>query len=414
MRLKRLKKEDKFSDMRLKVCRRGKEENRRQIKYKVSQNQPKEIKKFKGSQNLRMRLLLSTLTHTPIEITDIRTDGDGVQVGLRPYEVSLLRLLMLLSNNCYYEINDTGTKVEYKPGTLMGGRHLVYNCGQDRAIGYFLEPLLILALYGRNQLSIDLIGITNDSRDPSVDTFRSTTIPLLKRFGIPSESLDLKIKSRGVPPKGGGKVELSISPIMQNTLKALTWIDTGLVKSIRGLTFSARVSAQFEHKILQAARGILKPFLQNIPIDTDHKKGLEAGLSPGYGISLVAETTSGCCISADTTVSYPYSEQDSEEKDLSTAEDAGRKVASDLLHGIEEYGVVDSTHQGLLFLLCALSAEDVSKVRVGKLSPNGIGALGEIQHFLNVTFAITPDPSTESVLLTCVGCGQKNLSRKAS
>lgn len=58
-------------------------------------------------------------------------------------------------------------------------------------------------------------GITNDSKDPCVDTFRSATLPLLKQFGVPSEGLELKIESRGVPPHGGGEVLLSV-PIIQS------------------------------------------------------------------------------------------------------------------------------------------------------------------------------------------------------
>jgi len=60
-------------------------------------------------------------------------------------------------------------------------------------------------------------GITNGSKDPSVDTFRSTTLQMLKRFGVPSEGLELKIDSRGVPPLGGGEVFLAV-PIVQDSL----------------------------------------------------------------------------------------------------------------------------------------------------------------------------------------------------
>lgn len=63
-----------------------------------------------------------------------------------------------------------------------------------------------------------LLGITNDAKDPSVDTFKSTTLPMLKRFEIPSEGLNLKIESRGVPPLGGGEVVLSV-PSLQDSLK---------------------------------------------------------------------------------------------------------------------------------------------------------------------------------------------------
>lgn len=56
-------------------------------------------------------------------------------------------------------------------------------------------------------------GITNDSKDPSVDTFLSTALPILKHFGVPSEGLKLKIESRGAPPQGGGEVALSIPTV---------------------------------------------------------------------------------------------------------------------------------------------------------------------------------------------------------
>lgn len=311
-----------------------------------------------------------------------------------------------------------GTKLKYKPGIVVGGKNLVHDCGVSRAIGYFLEPLIVLSLFGKKPTLIRLKGITNDSKDPSVDTFRSTTLPILKRFGVPSEGLDLKIESRGVPPNGGGEVVLAV-PIVYNSLMALTWTDEGMVKRIRGVTFSTKVSVQFENTMIHAARGIFNRLLPDVHIFTDHKTGPQAGKSPGYGISLVAETTSGCFISADTAISYPRREETDmvegdEKEELMPPEDVGEQIASLLLGEIEQGGVADSTHQGLLFLLCALCPQDVSKVRVGKLSPCGIETLRHIRDFLGVKFDIKPDPSTGTVILKCVGCGLKNLSRKIS
>ena len=70
--------------------------------------------------------------------------------------------------------------------------------------------------------------------------------------------------------------------------------------------------------------------------------------------------------------------------------------------------------QGLLFLLCALCPEDVSKVRVGKLSPYGIETLRQIKEFLGIEFAFKPDPSNGTVILICIGSGMKNFARKMS
>ncbi|XP_021759393.1 probable RNA 3'-terminal phosphate cyclase-like protein [Chenopodium quinoa] len=373
-------------------------------------------KRFQGSQNLRLRLLLSTLSSTPILIDDIRSNE--TIPGLRPHEISLLRLIEKVCDDCHVEINETGTKLKYKPGIIMGGKFLTHNCGLSRSIGYFLEPLLVLGLFGKKPLSIRLKGITNDSKDTSIDTFRSTTLNILKRFGVPSEGLELKIENRGVPPLGGGEVVLSV-PIVHSSLTAVNWVDEGMVKRIRGVSFSTRVSSQFENTIIHAARGIFNRLIPDVHIFTDHKSGAQAGNSPGFGISLVAETTSGCYISVDTAVSYPRRDEtdeieDEEKRNVKPPEDVGIEIASALLNEIEQGGVVDSTHQGLLFLLCALCPQDVSKIRVGKLFPYGTEALRLIKDFLNVQFAIKPDPSTGTVILKCVGSGLKNLSRKLS
>lgn len=231
--------------------------------------------KLKGSQNLRIRLLLATLSSKSIIIEDIR--ADATWPGLRPHEVSFLRLLEKVCDDCVVEINETGTKLKYKPGIIMGGRHLVHDCGVSRSISYFLEPLIVLGLFGKKPLTIRLKGITNDSKDPSIDTFRSTTLPILKQFGVPAEGLELKIESRGVAPKGGGEVVLSV-PMVPNSLKAVKWVDEGLVKRIRGVSFSTRVSVQFENTMIHAARGILNPLLSDVHIFTDHKAGAQAGM----------------------------------------------------------------------------------------------------------------------------------------
>jgi len=42
----------------------------------------------------------------------------------------------------------TGTTLRYKPGFIVGGE-ITHDCGKSRGIGYFLEPLVCIALFGR-------------------------------------------------------------------------------------------------------------------------------------------------------------------------------------------------------------------------------------------------------------------------
>ncbi|KAG5388193.1 hypothetical protein IGI04_029734 [Brassica rapa subsp. trilocularis] len=371
-------------------------------------------KRLKGSQSFRQRLLLATLSSTPIIIDEIR--ADDMIPGLLRHEMSLLRLFESVSDDCVVEVNETGTRLKYKPGIIMGGKNLVHSCALTRSMGYYLEPLLVLSLFGKKPLSIRLKGVTDDPKDLSVDTIRNATLHILKRFGVPSEGLDLKIEARGVAPEGGGEVLLTIPNVQ--SLTAVQWVEEGMVKKIRGWTFSARVSSDFEHSMRFAARGVFNNLLPDVHIFNDHKSGPHAGKSPGYGISLVAETTAGCYISADTAVSCGRADEtgeiDVERQERKPAEDTGVEIASWLLQEIEKGGVVDSTHQGLLFILCALCQQDVSKVRVGTLSPYGVETLRNLKEFLGVTFSFRPDPSTGTVILTCVGSGLINLSRKLS
>jgi RNA 3'-terminal phosphate cyclase-like protein len=51
-----------------------------------------------------------------------------------------------------------GTKLRYKPGVIIGGKDLEHDCGLQRGIGYFLEPIILLGLFARSPMSIRLKG----------------------------------------------------------------------------------------------------------------------------------------------------------------------------------------------------------------------------------------------------------------
>jgi len=65
-----------------------------------------DILRFTSHQHLRQRLLLSILSGRSIRIDQIRSDD--VNVGLREYEVNLLRLIERVTNGSTIEISVTG------------------------------------------------------------------------------------------------------------------------------------------------------------------------------------------------------------------------------------------------------------------------------------------------------------------
>lgn len=80
--------------------------------------------------------------------------------------------------------------------------------------------------------------------------------------------------------------------------------------------------------------------------------------SPGFALSLVAEFTTGALLSAEKAA-----------QPGDAAEDVGLAAAKMLLREISKGGCVDTSSQWLNLLLMVLSPEDVSKIRLGQLSP---------------------------------------------
>ncbi len=47
------------------------------------------------------------------------------------------------------------------------------------------------------------------------------------------------------------------------------------------------------NRMIESAKGILIKYIPDVFILTDHRKGAASGLSPGFGITLTAESTNG-------------------------------------------------------------------------------------------------------------------------
>lgn len=62
-------------------------------------------------------------------------------------------------------------------------------------MGYFIEYLIPLAIYAKENLLLTLQGITNDDLDISVDMLKHVTLPLLANFGVYNATI--KVKQRG-------------------------------------------------------------------------------------------------------------------------------------------------------------------------------------------------------------------------
>jgi RNA 3'-terminal phosphate cyclase-like protein len=157
-------------------------------------------------------------------------------------------------------------------------------------------------------------------------------------------------------------------------------VDEGKIKRVRGLLTSAKVSPQLTTRVVDKVREVLNDYIPDVWIHTDHYKKGQAGDQPGYALSLVAETTTGMVLTKD----YNFNNQD-----FKLPEDLGKRVALALLDEIFSGGAVDSANQPFAFLMMALtSADNISSIKIGRVTQQSVAMLKHIKSFLNVQFKI--------------------------
>ncbi|KAF8077852.1 RNA 3'-terminal phosphate cyclase domain-containing protein [Lyophyllum atratum] len=350
---------------------------------------------FSGHQHLRHRLVLSILSGKHVRIDKIRSDDKNP--GLRDFEISLLRLLEKATNGTIIEISVTGTAILLKPGVISGGV-VTHDCPLSRSIGYYLEPLVMLAPFSKTPFQLTLRGITTDENDLSVDLVRTVTLPHLQLFGI-SDGLELRIKKRGAPPEGGGEVQF-LCPIVKQ-VKTLNFVDPGKIKRIRGVAHAVRVNPQFSNRMIESSRSILNRYIPDIYLYSDVYKGDESGKSPGYALSLLAESTTSAIHCAEA-ISKPGV----------APEDIGLEAARALMAEVNSGGCVDRQHQVLILLMMVLGSEDVGRCRMGEPTPRTIQFLRDVRQFFGTSFKIVAaEPGSTQLLYSCYGTGYINANR---
>ncbi|KAI4260446.1 MAG: hypothetical protein LQ352_000308 [Teloschistes flavicans] len=394
--------------------------------------------RFTTQQAFASRLTIATLTGRPIRISQIRPSSP-TNTGLAPHEISLLRLLEAVTNGSTITISYTGTVLDYRPGLITGSasgsgasggsiRHEVA-AGCARGISYFLIPLCLLAPFSKAPMNVIFTGpgvITSatPAGDISADSVRTAILPLYAKFGI-SNNIELRILRRsnlGSRGRGGaGEIQLIFGHQVRLP-KTLHLLNPGRVKRIRGVAYCTGVPASNNARMIEAARGILNPMTADTYVFSDvssapylpgKDKGTPASkvrLGIGFGLSLVAETSTGCLYSADV-VSPPTGGV--------PPEDLGQQCAYQLLDSVGQGGAISFVAAPTVLTLMAMSSEDVGRLQLGKevLSTEQIIGLGRDMKAFGLSgwgFRETATGQADDVVVSVVGKGVGNVGRKIS
>lgn len=394
--------------------------------------------RFTSHHALPLRLVLSTLLGRTIHISQIRP-SNPTNPGLTSSEVSFLRILESLTNGSHIEISYTGTVLLYKPGLITGSaagsgtnaagilrQELASN--NSRGLSYYLLPLCLLAPFSKAKFNILFTGpgvITSSVDkwgDMSVDSVRTAIMPLLEKFGI-ERDIELRVLQRSNPgPRGvGGAGEVQLLFGHQVRLaKTVHLLSPGRIKRVRGVAYATGVSGSNNARSIEAARGVLNSLANDIYIFSDmgsaslvstpeknNPKAMKK-IGLGFGLGLVAESTSGCLFSADAS-SPPEGGQ--------APEDIGRLCAFKLLESLEKGGCVSSEAAPFVLTLMSMGSEDVGRVQLGKevvANENVIQLARDLNAFgaPGWGFREAGEDKSDEIVVSVVGTGVGNVGRK--
>lgn len=397
---------------------------------------PQEPLRLYTQKPLAHRLILSTLTGRAVRFERIRPSS-LTHTGLAPHEISFLRLLEAVTNGSQIVIGLTGTDLLYKPGLITGSasgsgasggviRHeLPAEC--TRGVSYFLIPLCLLAPFSKAPINVLFTGpgvITSatPSGDMSADSVRTAILPLYAQFGI-TNKIELRLLQRSNPGTGGkggaGEVQLVFGHQVRLP-KTVHILNPGRVKKIRGVAYCTGVSASNNARMIEEARGILNPMtgdtyifsdVSSAPYVTPRDKSSsnqKRKVGVGFGLSLVAESSTGSLYSADL-ASPPAGGV--------PPEDIGRKCAYQLLESISLGGAVSLAAAPTVLTLMAMGSEDVGRLQLGKdvlSSETIVGLARDLRAFGASGWGLRGSTTglDDDVVVSVVGRGVGNVGRK--
>jgi RNA 3'-terminal phosphate cyclase-like protein len=340
---------------------------------------------FSGHRHLTTRLILATLTGRPIRITQIRSTSTSP--GLSRHETNFIRLLDAVTNGSQIQFSMTGTTLVYRPGLITGSteglgasggviRHEIPAECRHRGVSWWLIPLCILAPFSKGNMNVIFSGegcVTSSTitGDISADSVRTAILPLYKNFAI-ERNIELRILKRSCAPAGGkgagGEVQLVFNHQVRLP-KTLHLLNPGRVKRIRGVSYCVEVPKSNNERMTTAARGVLNKFVPDTYVFSDAsaaplipttRSAFPSGKmkgAVGFGMSLVAESSTGVIYSADV-CSPPDGGV--------PADEIGKQCAYQLLEKISQGGCVENVAASTVLMLMAMGSEDVGRVALGK------------------------------------------------
>jgi len=324
-----------------------------------------------GGQMLRNAVALSAVSGRPVRVTNIR--GARPRPGLRPQHLMAVRAAGEACGADLAGAEIGSGEIDFRPGEIRPRTDWRFDVGTAGSLMLVLQCLLPALACAQSESQITLIGGTDVPFAPPFDYFQEVFLPALAELGPRG---DVRLVRRGFYPKGGGEVEVRVTPA--EAIRPITCSERGRVTHIRGRAYSQGLPGHIVERMRKAAlRTLAAAGLEEAEIDAEV---LPRGRSEGCGIVLWAQCEHGRRLGASALG-----------RRGKRAEEVGEEAARGLLDELESGGAVDSRLADQMIVWMAI-ADGPSELTTSRLTDHVRSAAQVAETITAARFSLEEGP----------------------
>lgn len=244
-----------------------------------------------GGQLARTAVAAAALTQTPVRLIGVR--ARRANPGLAAQHLTAVRAVAELCGADVVGVALGATEFDFCPGALRAGRYN-WDVGTAGSITLVLQAALPLAIACGGAVHMRITGGTDVRAAPPLDYFLHVFLPLLAGMGAHVRTTVLR---RGYYPRGGGIVELEVTPVQ--ALRPMCLETPGTLQTVTAYAHVANLPQHIMDRMCAAAASCLaETSLQVI----GQMLGRDQAIGRGGGLTLVARmehTWLGAAVTAE-------------------------------------------------------------------------------------------------------------------
>ena len=197
-----------------------------------------------GGQLLRTAVSLAAATGKAIRVHSVRAKRKPS--GLAPQHLAAIRAACELCRGHLEGAVLRSQEIAFVPNRTDGGTY-TFDIGTAGSITLLLQALLPMMVSARKHFRIKVTGGTDVRGAPPFDYFCNVFMPLVANLGVNATATLLR---RGYYPRGGGMVEMAVSP---GRLKPLAIENPGMLLEVGGIAHVAHLPLHIAERMRASA-----------------------------------------------------------------------------------------------------------------------------------------------------------------